>query len=192
MTDGMKVLLVSGNPKVASQPILEVVHELSPHGVEVHLARWGPPTQALRDAVETVTVWGPVAVVPEAPARSTFTGPIDPADFTATTDQEVDDTVVSSAGAAALRVRTLRTKVGKSIVGKVLRRLRRMGDVDRVWRRLRRDDRLLRLAGEVQVIVALDAQAVLATWKVAQRSPEPAVVYGLSAGRGVITRALAG
>lgn len=185
----MKILLVSGSPKIASQPILEVVHELVPHDVEVHLAMWGPPTQALRDAVATVTVWGPVAVVPEAPARQTFTGPVDPADFTATADQEVVDSEPAPATAAPL-VRKLRQKLKKGIVGKVVRRLRRVGEVDRVWRNLRRDQRLLSLADDAQVIVAVDAQSVLATWKLAQRSPDPAVVYGLSAGRGVIKRAL--
>jgi hypothetical protein len=175
------VLLLSGAGQLASQPVLEVVHELAERQVEVHLATWAAPTSSLLAAVSSAVVWGPVDVVPDTAAADEFTGPADPADFTATTDVEVRPSRVPA------RLRPYQRQATR-----VLDRLRRVGHAGRAWRRVRADDRLVTLAGTSDVIVAIETQAVLSAWHLARRFPQPEVIYGLSAARGVILRSLDG
>lgn len=209
----MKVLLLSGGAKIASKPILEVIRELDEHDVEVHLAMWAPPTESLRDGAHGATVWGPRKVLPDVPVTETFEGSTDGADFASSTESEVDpqerqqpgeqllarlaprgfgpERLRAACAWRALRVRK-RLRPYKRTATRVAQRVRRFGQPGRTWRHLRRDAAVMGLAREADVIVAMDAQSVLAAWKLARLLPAPAIVYGLSAGRGIILRRLAG
>ena len=204
----MKVLLLSGGAKIASKPVLEVIHELDEHGVEVHLAMWAAPTESLRDGAHGATVWGPRKVLPDAPVVESFEGSTDGADFASSAESEVavpeaqPRTPRAPRGFGPERLRAayawrslrLRKKLRpyKRKARRLVERVRRVGQPRRTWRQLRRDTAMLELAGQADVIVAMDAQSVLAAWKLARRLPGPEVVFGLSAGRGVILRRLAG
>ncbi len=215
----MKVLLLSGGKRLASQPVLEVVHELVPQGVEVQLASWAAASQSLHDAVPVV-VWGRRKVLPDPPAQTEFVGSTDPVDTEGADQLEppvepaeaaaATEAVAEPAPAPAPRVRPtglskerlkaayawralrVRKKLRpyKRKVTRVVDRLKRTGRAGSTWRRLRADDGLMAFASGADVIIALDQPSVLAAWKLARRLPEPDVVYGLSAGRGVVMRRL--
>jgi hypothetical protein len=170
----VKVVLLSGADRLAGQPVVDVVDELSGLGVEVRLGLWAAPSRDLRRAVPDLVAWGPAGAAATAALATTAAGTTDAVDASA----DVEDEAAPPAGPRPLRRR---------VVG----RLRRVGQPARTWRRLRRDGTLLAAAGAADVLIALDAPAVLAAWKVGRRNPGPEVVYGLSAGRGVVMRLLA-
>lgn len=204
----MNVLLLSGAAKIGSKPILEVVHELSPHGVALHVAMWAPPTQELLDAQPDLVVWGPVPV--QLQERHPISGSTDATDFSVSTESEVDEsgsprTAAAAAGGrgsgaarlrAAYRWRVLRLRKALRpyygpLRAKATAPVRRLYPL-RAWRRVRRDERVMAWARSADLIVAMDSQAVLAAWKLAKTLPDAEVIYGLSAGRGAVVRRLEG
>lgn len=201
----MIVLLLSGAAKIGSQPVVEVVHELAPRGVEVKVAMWAPPTQDLRDASPDLVVWGSKKV--QQPAEHSITGSTDATDFSASTESEVAENEPRRSAAldttrpigrqrlkAAYRWRMLRLRKALRpyygpVRAKATAPVRRLYPL-RAWRRVRRDAQVLAWARAADVIVAVDSQAVLAAWKLAKTLPSVEVIYGLSAGRGAVIRRL--
>lgn len=182
----MRVLMLSGASHATSQAMLEVVHELVARGVEVHVAMWAPPSASLRATATSIVVWGRQQVLPDSPPQTTFTGPVDATDSSAS-DAE---TGPHDAATPPSRRPSRRVQHYQKQSLRVLNRLKRVGQSGRTWRHVRRDPQLLARSAQADVIVAVDTQAVLAAWKLARRHAVPNVVYGLSAGRGVITRRL--
>lgn len=179
----MKVVLLSAAPKISSQPIVEVLHELVPRSVAFHLVTWAPPTAELLAVQPDTVILGPVKVRAQPEAHA-ITGSQDATDSSTARESEVAERPVAPVAA--------RIPLSRSRLLAPARRLRSAAHPHRAWRRLTKTPAALAWLGDADVIIAMDAPAILSAWRLAKKNPNADVVYGLSAGRGLITRALEG
>ncbi len=201
----MRALVLAAGRSMARARVEEITEILQRAGgpdLEIDLYSWGPVETPV--ATRSTTVLGPVKVytppapatgvmgLAHAPSRSTA-GP--GADDDSSPDSDDDDSDdVSGLRALSAQITPARVnELAQSRIRRQIRRIRRSARYKRVRRivrgglnrqfatRARKDPDLLDRAGKSQLVLALDAAAVPAAWRIARRTPGPAVVLGLPA-----------
>ena len=190
----MNVLLLIGKSSTSHEAVAAEADDLRRRGHHVTLGTRVPPLPVLADAVDRVVLLRPALPAPTAATALLSTDRPAPA---AAPDAAVASEV--SAPAATPAAAPGGAAPTRGIGGTARRRVRRLrGQVSgaitepaRSWRSVRRNPVLLEIARGSDVIVAVDAPMVRATWHLGDRLPlpeGPEVVYGLPATASALTR----
>ncbi len=207
----MRALVLAAGRSMARTRVEEITEILQRAGgpdLEIDLYSWGPVEAPV--ATRSTTVLGPVKVYTPPAAETSLADPAPahsalPSRSAAGAGAEADSSPDSSfdddsddeaSGLRALGAQITPARVNelaRSRIRRQIRRIRRSARYKRVRRivrgglnrqfatRARKDPHLLDRARESQLVLALDAAAVPAAWRIARRTPGPAVVLGLPA-----------
>ena len=173
----MNVLLLIGKSSTSHEAVAAEAAELLAQGHRVTLGTRVPPRQVLADAVDEVVLLAPALPAPPAPAVPTA--------VTAATEKPA--TPAGGGNPASKVVRTARKRV-RWARGQVSGAIT---EPARSWRAVKRNDTVMALARNADVVVAVDAPMVRAGWQLGKALPlpdGPEVVYGLPAAASALTR----
>lgn len=189
----MKVLLLVGSPTTPAATLIAEAERLHALGHTVAVGTQVQPTAELAAAVDDVVVIpgavpprpapaAPAAAAAAAPASEGSPGIPAAAPAPARSGGLPGGLVGQAKGAARWGRRQLRTTVVEP------------GRSYRTWRTVHRDQRLMALAREADVVVAVDSRMIGTVWQLGRALPlpqGPEVVNGIPAVSGALARAAA-